>query len=36
MRSFIMCLFTKYNLNNQVKENEVGRPSSMDGEKRNA
>jgi hypothetical protein len=32
MRSFITCAFAKYNWNDQVKENEMGRLYSKNGE----
>jgi hypothetical protein len=36
MRSFIIVLFSKYNYNDQVKEDMMGRVCSMNGEKRSA
>jgi hypothetical protein len=36
MRSFVILLFTKYNWNNQVEEDEMGRPCNTNGEKRSA
>jgi hypothetical protein len=36
MRSFRTCHFAKYNQNDQVKEDEMGRAYSMKGKKRNA
>jgi hypothetical protein len=32
----MLSLFTKYNLNDQVKEDEMGRACNRNGEKRNA